>query len=129
MIYHPDLSANPADGALRVGWLERGQIFAEGSVDSEFLQKLKPLYGHRVRQTRGFHVCPFCKERRSGVPMELDGKFIYLGSAEIEITDQEGRTYVAPDLLFHYVTEHRYFPPPDFVRAVRVGSVRRPEVR
>ena len=118
MVYYPDLSSNPLEKTTHVGWLDREQTFSRGVVDPQFMEKLKLLYKQRVRQTRGFHVCPFCKERRFGIPVELDGKSLSLGSAEIEISDDQGRVYRAPDLIYHYITEHQYLPPPEFIQAV-----------
>ncbi|WP_442813626.1 DUF7919 family protein [Streptomyces sp. NBC_01754] len=32
--------------------------------------------------------------------------------------DADGTVYSAPDLVIHYITEHRYCPPAEFCRAV-----------
>jgi hypothetical protein len=101
-----------------VGWLDRGRSFNSGTADPDFLLRLKRFYTRRVRQTRGFHLCPFCNERRFGVPIEIDGTELLLGSAEIEVKDTGGKVYVAPDLIYHYITDHQYLPPPEFVAAV-----------
>ncbi|WP_456057523.1 DUF7919 family protein [Aliidongia dinghuensis] len=37
---------------------------------------------------------------------------------EIRIKAKSGITYVAPVLIFHYVTIHGYLPPQEFVDAV-----------
>lgn len=118
MAYYPDLNTSSSDGVVRIGWLDPEQPFRQGVADPEFVEKLKLYYQHRVRQSRGFHICPFCEEHRSGLPTELDGKTLTLGSAEIEIKDDQGRVFVAPDLLYHYITEHRYMPPREFIDAV-----------
>lgn len=124
MVYYPDLSTNSPGRAVRIGWLDREQPFSQGTPEAAFVEKLKAHYDHRVRQSRGFHACPFCKERRFGVPVKLGAKTLTLGSAEIEVRDEWGRVYVAPDLLYHYITEHQYLPPPEFMEAVcRKGGV------
>jgi hypothetical protein len=46
---------------------------------------------------------------------------LLLGSAEIRVFSNEGRIYAAPNLLFHYVCEHHYRPPKEFVQALRTG--------
>jgi len=71
-----------------------------------------------VRQSRGFHICPFCEERKLGIPVPIGGKSLTLGSAEIEIADKQGNVYVAPDLIFHYIADHQYLPPQEFIVAV-----------
>ncbi len=123
MDYNPDLNTNASEGVILVGWLERDAPFSQGVADPAFVEKLKLHYGHRVRQSRGFHVCPFCEVRRFGIPIELNGKTITLGSAEIEIKDGKGCIFVAPDLLYHYITEHKYLPPQEFIEAVCGGGV------
>jgi hypothetical protein len=118
MAYYPDLGTDASGDDIHIGWLSCRQPFARGAVDPAFVEKLKLLYDRRVRQSRGFHVCPFCEEHRLGLPVELNGKVLTLGSAQIEIKDGKGRTYVAPDLLYHYVTQHEYLPPQEFIDAV-----------
>jgi hypothetical protein len=43
---------------------------------------------------------------------------LVVGSAEIEITDDQGRVFVARDLLLHYVAAHHYPPPKEFIETV-----------
>lgn len=74
MVYYPDLNTNSSDGIIHIGWLDGEQPFSRGVVDPSFVDKLKLRYEHRVRQTRGFHICPFCEERRFGLPLELNGE-------------------------------------------------------
>ena len=40
------------------------------------------------------------------------------GNGEIRIDANDGITYVAPVLILHYVSEHHYAPPQQFVDAV-----------
>ena len=40
------------------------------------------------------------------------------GNGEIRVTDRSGVTYVAPVLIRHYVSEHEYVPPRQFIDAV-----------
>jgi hypothetical protein len=118
MPYYPDLTEDPSTKTIRIGWLSREHPFANGSINPRFLEKLGLCYQRRVKQTRGFQVCPFCEERRFGLPVKIDGKSLTLGSAEIEVTDEKGCTYAAPDLLYHYITEHHYLPPSVFIEAI-----------
>lgn len=118
MAYYPDLNIDPSSGFIYLGWLDREHPFPKGRVDSSFLQKLALHYCHRVRQSRGLHICQLCTERRFGIRLEIGGVVLTLGSAEIAIRDGSGRVYVAPDLLYHYVAEHQYLPPTEFIDAV-----------
>ena len=51
------------------------------------------------------------------------GERISLGHAEIYVFGEEGKVYVAPTLIFHYVTVHQYKPPIEFVQALKNGPV------
>jgi hypothetical protein len=71
---------------------------------------------HRHRQTRGFHLCPWCSMRLlRAVPA------CPRGSAEIRVVG-DGVAYAAPELVAHYVEAHGYLPPDPFVRAVLQGG-------
>jgi hypothetical protein len=118
MPYFEDMTVDPLSGSIRVGWLSAEHPFPTGSVDSTFVKRLGLLYVRRVRQTRGFHACPFCGERQFGLAVEIKGESIRLGSAEIEVFDAEGRRFAAPDLIYHYIKSHSYLPPNEFIRAV-----------
>lgn len=116
MAYYPDLSAS--DGVIRIGWLDPREPFVQGVIEPVFLHKLTALYEKRVRQSRGFHPCRFCEVQRFGLPIQIGEKTLTLGSAEIEVEGIAGRVYAAPDLIHHYITEHRYLPPQEFIDAV-----------
>jgi hypothetical protein len=40
------------------------------------------------------------------------------GNGEIRVRAANGITYVAPVLVLHYVVEHGYLPPQEFIEAV-----------
>ncbi len=110
MAYFEDLSPYcylkraSSDKVLNVGWLAKGVPFATGSVSQEIIDTL--LKQPRVHQTRGFHRCEFCGK--------VDA---VLGSAEIWIKG-EIFTYASPDLITHYIRDHGYAPPEEFIHAV-----------
>ncbi len=116
MAYYPD---NESSGStIRVGWLDKKVPFSSGMVDSTFLQRLQKLYRDRTNQTRGYHLCPFCTKPEFGTPVNIEGEEIKLGSAEIHVRDANGQTFIAPDLLYHYILVHGYCPPIEFIEAV-----------
>jgi hypothetical protein len=41
--------------------------------------------------------------------------------AEIRVVASDGVWLVAPTLMLHYVTEHAYEPPPEFIAALTAG--------
>jgi len=102
-----------------IGWLSRVSEYSRGDVPIDFIHRLEQLLSsHRVNQMRGYHVCEFCS--KSPLTHTLrSGRQVILGSAEIWVPSKTGSTiYAAPDLVYHYVTEHQYRPPNGFIEAV-----------
>jgi hypothetical protein len=93
-------------GTVNIGWLDRRRRFPTGETSGEFRAKLLSLCRQRVKQTRGFHACPFCKSRERP-----------RGSAEVRVIGR-GRVYAAPELVYHFVEKHGYRPPDEFIAAV-----------
>jgi hypothetical protein len=104
--------------SLNVGWLDRKYLFNKGEPTEYFLDKLFKLCKSPVNQTCGFHQCPFCVSGKWGVEEVRNGQTINLGSAEIRVTGLNGIAYAAPDLIYHYVKQHHYLPPEEFIKAV-----------
>ena len=105
-----------------VGWSDAAHPLTRGEVDPEFLARLGRLYSDRVKQTRGFQLCPFCPNAPFGLPANVQGEMILLGSAEVHLRDSLGRSFAAPDLIYHYITAHGYCPPAEFIEAVMAES-------
>jgi hypothetical protein len=95
-------------GTVNVGWLDRWHPFPVGETSAEFRARLQQLCLRRVKRTRGFHACDFCK-----------GRARPHGSAEVRVPGA-GRVYAAPELVYHYVAAHGYKPPGEFIAAVLV---------
>lgn len=118
-------SVSPADGRprLNVGWLAGWAQFPKADPSPEFLAALFERVRHPVRAANGAHVC--CKvsqDEASGLTRaSLGGIDVLLGGGEIEVEGSDGSIFVAPDLIFHYVQQHRYAPPEPFVRACLGG--------
>jgi hypothetical protein len=128
-MYFEDLSPyeylrRPADAAIvNVGWLSVDHSYETGDVAAEFLEAVRRLVASPVNLTRGVHECEFCPSpmtTRNGAPwyQPVPGS---TGNGEIRIVGNDGRTYVAPVLLLHYLEAHRYRPPVAFIAAV-LGS-------
>jgi hypothetical protein len=101
--FHPE---EEQPNTVNIGWLDRSQRFPTGPTGEEFRTKLGLLCQLRVKQTRGFHPCYFCKGRNRPH-----------SSSEMRVAG-EGRVYAAPSLVQHYVTAHDYKPPDEFIAAV-----------
>lgn len=131
MTYYPDLSVydydyySPPEG-MTIGWLEKGHGFQTGEVETEDLENLSDL-GHLAEgQSRGWHYCAFCgkRELQYAWSERFNSKYS-LGSAEIRVRSDDGTLYIAPNLVIHYVLDHGYRPPDEFLQAVREDVRRR----
>lgn len=126
MAYLPDLSdysylpefARP--GTKAIGWLDEEHDFQTSHPDEEVLNALWQFCKTSVAQTRGVHPCPFCK-RQLGTEVQRAKESLLLGTAEIRIFSSEGKVYAAPTLIYHYVADHRYRPPAEFLEALLKG--------
>ncbi len=46
-----------------------------------------------------------------------------LGSAEIWVIANDGKIFACPDLILHYIVDHNYLPPEEFIEAVENGPI------
>ena len=104
---------------LAVGFLSRKHPFNQGATPPEFAKKLLAFChpSKTVCHTHGKRKSPFDGDH---IEVELDGLTFTLGGAEIRILGEQ-EIYAAPDLIYHYVVDHRYQPPDEFVQAVLKG--------
>lgn len=129
MTYFPDLTPyefvkgwGKTENLLNVGWLDRGHSFPTAEPDHEIVLILEQFCKRPVNQTRGFHLCHLCTVEPSRQPtLVIDGRSIYLGSAEIRVPGETGIVYASPTLIYHYVKDHGYRPPDEFLQAVRAS--------
>ena len=111
----------PLGKALKnVGWLGPGIEFGTKMPEPDFLERLWQHCLVSVNQTRGLYECHLCRNRESNVS-ERDGRRLLLGSAEIRVLSRAGDAFAAPNLIYHYVSVHRYSPPKVFEDAVKGG--------
>ncbi|GAA2407873.1 hypothetical protein GCM10010420_39980 [Streptomyces glaucosporus] len=94
---------------LNIGWLglELGIPAEEGGVSAEVLDALKVELKKPRSVSPGVHECEFCS---SGEPMQ--------GNGELHIYSADGKVYSAPTMIVHYIEDHGYAPPVQFVEAV-----------
>jgi hypothetical protein len=92
---------------MPVGWLENEKPFATGKVSKDFYEKLcefnKKPWG--FSQFLGYHECNLC---------QFEGK---LGIKNIFVP-HNNKIYVCPELITHYINDHLYLPPNEFIEAV-----------
>lgn len=114
-------------GTLNVGWLDRKYEYPTGETSSQFQERLLKFCASPVLRTRGYHYCVFCEHPNDIMLLEpakvqWEGQIMRLGSAEIRVIYGEN-VYAAPNLIYHYVVEHNYKPPQEFIEAVLNGPL------
>jgi len=127
MAYYEDLTTfvygreQPNENILNVGWLSDSEHFHKGKVSNDFLSALKVLVENPVNLYRGVHHCEFCPPPiYEPIPNRIVSRIVRdcpNGNGEIRIQYKD-KTFVAPVLVYHYVTEHNYKPPSEFIQAV-----------
>ncbi len=127
-MYLPDLSVyTPSVEGTKgftIGWLSAAQPYPQGGLSVEFLERLWAFCRTRVRQMRGLHACELCSASNyEANTARRHGETIEIGSAEIRVFGSGRRVYAAPNLIYHYVVEHRYRPPEEFISAVLEGPL------
>jgi len=128
MAHFPDLSPYayghcPHPGVVHVGWLDNMFPYERGAVDGRIVEKMKVLAKTPVELYRGLHFCNLCPlpdppSAISGIADAL--RNLPQCSGEIRIS-REGVTYAAPILIVHYIEDHGYLPPEQFLRAVEIA--------
>jgi hypothetical protein len=111
----------PKAFALRaVGWLEQPG-FAMGNVPKACIGALvEALHGGIFSDGhRGYHTCTLCgnllpeiKWKRRRIALQGHGHYL---------VQLDHIVYMAPALLLHYILEHGYRPPDEFLDAVSKG--------
>ena len=123
MSFYPDLSPytyhveEVNSKLLNISWLSVKHPFPNGSVSEAFLTQLWTYCEKSVNDFRGFHQCDFCKATQP-TSVTRNGKELRLGAAEVWVPGNNGIVYIAPNLVYHYVTVHDYMPPREFIDAV-----------
>jgi hypothetical protein len=129
---------------LRVGWINKEHTFPTGAVIPEVIDKLKeilvscnnyPCYVC-VHTIRGHSGCPVCNKLAAfrvhdgrtivsldNVNAASDGDprgVSILGCCEIWIPNakQPNNYFAAHDLIYHYIVDHQYLPPEEFIESV-----------
>lgn len=57
----------------------------------------------------GFHVCEYCHNEHS--------------SGDVTLAFANGHSWVMPDMILHYVADHDYLPPDDFIEDILHGQL------
>lgn len=136
MTYCPDLTpyeygpSQIPDGfeAFNLGWLEPEHDVptSEGEPDPQLVDKLVTIAAdHRAAVMRGFQRCWLPHPDGEDFPFESvwNGRTLFLGNSEIHVVASDGRLLAAPALVLHYIRDHHYRPPEDFIEAVKAMRI------
>lgn len=107
---------------INIGWLDDDRTYPRGPVPDKFVARLRRFCRVRVHEGPERYVCNL--SRCPGLAANArpgDAIACELGTAEIRVFGRDGTTYAAPDLILHYVAEHGYVPPDEFIDAVLRG--------
>lgn len=120
--YHSPSTIPPGVQALNVGWLGRETDFLQGDAPEGFIEALTELCAHHsTNKMRGWQRCQLSHAKQAveyPVQFTLRGEEFALGDAEVRVPSPEGSLLVAPNLILHYVTDHKYLPPQKFIESV-----------
>lgn len=103
---------------LNIGWLDKDHVFDTEIPSEAFIRQLKHLTENKVTHFfSGYHECHFC-ERKDPTNIGL----WRAGNGSIIVNGKDRIRYAAPKLIYHYVLEHHYKPPQEFIDAVMVSD-------
>lgn len=91
---------------VAVGYLDITEEYRKGPVSQNFINKLRMIWDSGgCSMSMGHHDCEFC-----------EGEDKAKSSCEKILRDKENKIeYKFPEMIFHYIEEHDYQPPEDFV--------------
>jgi hypothetical protein len=89
---------------VKVAWLDTVAPFTTGDCPQEFVNKLKKIKPKIY--TKGWHTCPFCRDATSST------QFL------IPVPGENKKFYDVPYMIIHYIEEHNYLPPQEFIDTV-----------
>lgn len=128
MAYYEDLSKFEHKGKIEkktfsIGWIEDDTNFNKGKVSEQFIKSLFEYVKFPINPTRSIYKNLVLDGENVSFVACYNGYNILLGTAEIRVIDNCNDTvYAAPNLILHYVMNHNYLPPENFINAVIKGS-------
>jgi hypothetical protein len=123
MTYYPDLSRyeyhqHMPPNSLNVGWLDDTHPFPKGIVHPRLLELLRKRVANPNVQAFGLHSCELCPLGTIQPRVSIADRVVRLGCGELVFDSREGVSYVAPDMIVHYIIDHEYLPPRRFLAAL-----------
>lgn len=135
---------SPIKQVLSIGWLDNNQsVHNPNEINCNFLDRLwsfcisSPLYMHQT------YICKLCSgslvrsqryilnnrqsifqiTKPSRQNMIDTGKTILLGTNVFAVFSDDNIAYISPNLIYHYIMEHNYKPPEEFIQAVLISPL------
>ena len=92
-----------------VGWLENGKPYATGKSPESLVGKLQEFITTQELNFvfLGIHICDQC-----------DLGYIENAGSKTCFIYHQDKVYFFPDLIIHYIENHSYLPPGEFIEAV-----------
>lgn len=142
-MFYPDMSPYRERNViypkvLNVGWLDSIHEYPKGIVSNKLCKKLKQLTLLENYQTsrsalvihtnhvRYIYSCPLC---HSDIALydKKRNEIMMLGINQIQIPSaNKDYLFCAPSLIYHFITEHDYLPPYDFLEAIECFDINTP---
>ncbi|RDY26486.1 hypothetical protein [Lachnotalea glycerini] len=106
---------------FNIGWIEDNS-FNRGKVKEEFITRLWEYIKYPVNVGRSLYKNEYLDNKIDTYTACYNGYQILLGAAEIRVMNlKKGVVYAAPNLIIHYILNHQYVPPEEFIEAVMNG--------
>ena len=122
----------PADHILyAVGWLG-STVPCSGETPDECISRLFEAYQKQLffpDTTMGWHNCEICSGKEHWYPDGKVGPVVHWRGETLRLYGHghylvrlDKNVFMAPKLLLHYIVDHCYRPPSEFVEAVTEGE-------
>ncbi|MCG8611060.1 MAG: hypothetical protein MI864_11040 [Pseudomonadales bacterium] len=111
-------------GFYKVGWIDSGVLFPTGNCSDLFVSNLLKLCtSFKMEREIGLPLCDLCcaEGKKNEALISLineSNEKVFFGCAVILVLGRRGKVYIAPDLIYHFVTQHSYLPPQEFIDSV-----------
>ena len=121
---------------LAVGWLG-SPVKSKGSVPEDVVDALFEAYETKAifsDGTAGWHDCELCPGPEAWYSDGQVGPVIFWRDRQVRLYGHGHHllrhgtiTYMVPALILHYILDHGYRPPQEFLEATTAGEFLRPE--